>query len=90
MLAELHNQGKQITLCKVPAHIGVKRNKKAAKQAIDIPGIITTRLPHTDYYLTIRRARNFEWQREWQNSTSKLHCFKPHIEECESAHNSFR
>ena len=24
----------------------------------------TTRLPYTDYYLTIRKARNSEWQRE--------------------------
>ena len=26
ILAELHNQGKQMTLCKVPAHIGIKGN----------------------------------------------------------------
>ena len=34
-------------LCKVPAHIGMKENEeayKAAKQAIDMPGMITTRL----------------------------------------------
>ena len=49
-----------------------------------------TRLPYTDYYLTIRRARNSEWQREWENSTSKLHYIKPRIEEWESAHNSNR
>ena len=36
---ELQNQGKQLTLCEVPAHIRVKGNEeadKAAKQAIDI------------------------------------------------------
>ena len=40
ILAELHNQEKQLTLCKVPAHIGIKGNKeadKATKQARDIP-----------------------------------------------------
>ena len=66
-LTELHNQGKQFTLCKVSAHIGIKGNEeadKAAKQAIDMPGMTTTRLPYTDYYLTIRRARNSEWQKE--------------------------
>ena len=50
----LHNQGKQLILCKVPAHIGVKGNEvpnKATKQAIDIPMITTTRLPYTDYIL---------------------------------------
>ena len=58
ILTELHNQGKQLL-----AHIGVKGNK-VAKQAIDIPGMTTTRLSYTDYYLIIKRARNSEWQRE--------------------------
>ena len=61
---------------KVPAHIGVKRNEqadKATKQAIEIPGMTTMRLPYSDYYQTIRRARNSEWQKEWENSTSKLY-----------------
>ena len=31
-----------------------------AKQAIHLSGV-TTRLPLTDYYLTIGRARNSEW-----------------------------
>ena len=63
ILVELQNQGEQIVLCIVPAHIGITRNKeadRAAKQAINMPGITTTKLPHTDYYLTIRRARNSE------------------------------
>ena len=54
ILAELNNQGKQIMLCKVPAHMGIKRNKEAAKQAEDMAGMATIRPPHTDYYLTIR------------------------------------
>ena len=45
--------------------------KKAEKQVIDMPGMTTTRLPYIDYYLTIRRARNSKWQREWKNSTNK-------------------
>ena len=67
ILTELHNQGKQFTLCKVPAHTGIKGNEeadKAAKQAIDLQGMTTTRLPYTDYYLTIRRAINSKQQRE--------------------------
>ena len=44
-----------------------------------------------DYLLqTIRRARNSVWQREWENSNSKLYYIKPHIEDWESAHNSCR
>ena len=93
ILADLQDQEKQITLCKVPAHTGVKRNEdadQAAKEATEMPGLVTTRLPYTDYYLTIRRARNSEWQREWENSTIKLRNIKPKIEEWESIHNSCR
>ena len=45
ILAELYNQGKQITLCKVPAYIGIKRNEeanKAAKQTNDNQDNITS------------------------------------------------
>ena len=48
ILTELHNQGKQLTLYKVLAHIGIKGNEeadKATKQAIDMPWMTTTRLP---------------------------------------------
>ena len=46
--AELHNMGKQIIVCQVPAHIGAKRNEEAnnaAKQAIDMPEMTMARLP---------------------------------------------
>ena len=36
------------------SHIGIKGNEvvdKEAKQAIDMPGMTTTRLPYTDYLL---------------------------------------
>ena len=45
ILTELHNRGKKLTLCKVPAHIGIEEADKAAKQAIEIPGMTTARLP---------------------------------------------
>ena len=62
ILAELQNQKKQLTLCKVPTHIGIKGNEevdKAAKRAIDML-MVTTKVPYTDYYLTIKKARNSE------------------------------
>ena len=64
ILTELHKQGKQLILCKVTAHIGNEETDKAAKQAIDIPGMTTTRLLYSGYYLIIRRVRNPEWQRK--------------------------
>ena len=64
---------------------GNEQAYKAAKQAIDIPGMTIMRLPYSDYYSTIRRARKSEWQREWENNSSKLHYIKPRIKEWESA-----
>ena len=55
-----------------------------------MPGIITKRLPYTEYHLAINSSRNSEWHRELENSSSKLHYIKPHIEEWESAHSSCR
>ena len=63
------NQGKKLTLCKVSAHTGVKGNEeadKAAKWAIGMPGM-TIRLPYTDYYLTIKKARNSKLTKEMGN-----------------------
>ena len=48
-LAELHNQGKLITLCKIPTHIRIKGNEetdKAIKKAIDMPGMTMTTISH--------------------------------------------
>ena len=59
ILAELHNQGKLIILYKGPAHIGNEEVDKAAKRAIDML-MVTTKVPYTDYYLTIKKARNSE------------------------------
>ena len=57
----------------MPAHIGTKGNYETAKQSIDVPRMTAIRLSYTDYYLTIKRAINSEWQREWENSTSTMH-----------------
>ena len=73
--------------------MGIRGNEeadKSAKEATDMPGVISNRLPYTDYYQTIRRARNSKWQKEWENSNSKLKQIKPRIEEWKSAHSSCR
>ena len=48
ILAELQAQDKKIMLCKASAYMGIiwnEKTDKAAKQAIEMPEIITTRLP---------------------------------------------
>ena len=50
ILAELQTQGKKIILCKLSAHTGIKENKvayEAAKQAINMPGMITSEVQGT-------------------------------------------
>ena len=47
--------------------MGIKGNKVAAKEWTEVA---TSRLLYTDYFPTIRRPRNFDWQRKWDNSTS--------------------
>ena len=59
ILAELQNQNKQIILYKVPTHIRIKGNKEADKATKQL-GMITTRQYYIDYYLTVRRATNFQ------------------------------
>ena len=79
-----------ISLCEVLACIGIKGNEeahKAAKQAIDIPGMTMPRLPHTDFFLTIKTLSD---KGNGKTIISKLHHIKPHIKEWESAHNSCR
>ena len=61
ILAELQKQDKEIVMCKVLAHIQIKGSEEADKsvnKSIDIQGITMTILTYTDYYLTIRRAKN--------------------------------
>ena len=75
ILAEHDNQGKQNTLCKVPDNIVIKGNKKAnraAKQAIDMPGMTTTtsyRL-RKQYYLHYIKSRIVDWENAHNSNTS--------------------
>ena len=46
--------------CVKSLNTGIKGSEadKAVKQTTDMPGMTAKRLPYTDYYLIIRRARN--------------------------------
>ena len=46
IFTELLAKDKKIPLCKVPTHKGIKRNGETAKEAIDMSGVTTTRLPY--------------------------------------------
>ena len=53
-----------------------------------MPEMTAIRLLYTHYYLTIRKAKNSEWQRK--NGTSRQHYIKLNIEKLEITHNRYR
>ena len=63
---------------------GNEEADKAAKQAVDMPDMTTTRL-QPNY----KEGKKLGTAKE-ENSISKLKYIKPCIEECESDHNSCR
>ena len=63
---EVQNQDKQIMLYKATANIGIKKNKEANK----------TKKTSSKYAKNYHNKTTSEWQREWENSTSKLYYIK--------------
>ena len=56
-LIELHNLNTRITFYKVPSHVGERGNEAAdrvAKEALEIPRVNTTLIPHRDHHPQIR------------------------------------
>ena len=87
-LYRLHNQKKKISFCKVPSHVGILGNEvadRAANDAQTLPGLHTTRLPHSDYHLPIRKNMLKKWQHHWDHidtnaqSENKLKKSKPRV-----------
>ena len=50
--------------CIILAHMEIKGHEAAEKVAkeMDIPGVVTNRLPFTDYFPTIRMDRNYYYK----------------------------
>ena len=90
-LSTQQNQRKHITFCKVPSHVGIHGNEAADKAAIDgqkLPGLNTTKVPHRDYHLPIKRNIMKQWQLRWDhiddnvpngNQGNKLRNIKPFV-----------
>ena len=65
MLAELKNQVKHITLCKVPTQMGIKHNEtadKVPKETIDMTRKVTLRLHYTCYFPSIRKKKEVGYE----------------------------
>ena len=67
----------------------IKGNENAAKKAICMPGMVTTRLP-TEYYPSIKKTKDLNVKKKSKTSIIKLLNIKLHIEEWKSTNNSYR
>ena len=89
ILIQLQDQHKKICFCKVPSHVGVLGNEiadRTANESKEIPGLYTTRIPHRDYHLAIRRDIMRRWQSQWDHvdddpsgNRNKLRIVKPNV-----------
>ena len=79
LLYEL-SQSKEITICKVPSHVGVEGNEKVdqeAKIAAEGAQSYTNEIPHTDLKQSIKTYTKEIWQLRWNNTEAKLKEIKP-------------
>ena len=76
----LHSANKDIILCWVPSHVGIRGNKKAdlaAKSALDLPRV-KVGVPYSDFKHLISQYIFFTWQDDWNDAVvNKLHSVKP-------------
>ena len=78
------SNSKEIIICCVPSHIGVRGNKRAdlvAKFALDLTPD-KSRIPYTDPKLTIDKFLLKKWQQRWNNNIPNKHFqIQPTLEE---------
>ena len=84
-----------VSLCWVPAHVGIEGNEqadKAAREAALSTNVMNFKVPYTDFKEKIFRFSKEKWQERWSSlqSNLKLKIIKPHIGKWEQINSNRR
>ena len=89
----LSEDGKEVILCWIPSHVGIKGNEladAAAKAGLQLP-ITDSKIPHSDYKMYVHKYICNLWQNAWNGDVSnKLHYIKPVLGEWTPAYRDVR
>ena len=89
----LNIANKDIILCWVPSHVGIRGNEKAdsaAKSALDLPHA-QVGVPYTDLKLLISQYIFSTWQDDWNGAVAnRLHSVKPVLGDWQSSYRRCR
>ena len=85
----LNIANKDIILCWVPSHVGIKGNKKgrfSCQVCLDLPHA-QVGVPYTDFKHLISQYTFSTWQDDWNGAVAnKLHSVKPVLEDWQSSY----
>ena len=78
----LTNSGKNILLCWIPSHTGIRGNEKAdtaAKAALSL-AVTPMKLPASEFFPRVNKLISEDWQQIWDNCAgNKLQCIQPTV-----------
>ena len=91
---EILSKTKELELCWIPSHIGIKGNDQAdsaAKTAWKIPIDKSFKIPYTDLKIEIKNFTQNKWQLRWNNTPhNKLQTIKAEIGEWKEGYRKSR